>query len=93
MVLVRLQVVAYFPEMKSSDKQLSDDDDFRDARRDVYHKSWKTVLDPLVRVQQNGGFVFRGKRYFPVISIIANDHPEALLMARVKNGGWGCRTC
>ena len=87
------EVVAYFPEMKSSDKQLSDDAGYVEARRQVYHDAWRTVLAPLIKIQEEGGFVFKGKTYYPVWSLINNDHPEGMLLNLVKNSGWPCRTC
>jgi hypothetical protein len=79
--------------MKTSDKQLSGDEGFAAARKQVYHESWKEILKPLVKVQEQGGFMFRGTKYFPVLALINNDHPEALLMTRVMGGGWPCRLC
>ena len=79
--------------MKTSDKQLSADEGFAAARKQVYHESWEEILKPLVKVQEQGGFMFRGTTYFPVLALINNDNPEAMLMTRVMGGGWNCRLC
>jgi hypothetical protein len=92
------QLLGYLPIIKSKNITEKQSQNFKKIVRETFHKSLEILLEPLISVKNGIDFSIKGKkfRFFPKISIIIADWPEAAtfcLTYKSSNSNNPCHFC
>jgi hypothetical protein len=70
---------------------------FQRMKRALYHKYMALVLQEMEQYSVVGIWLTVGDKvlhFYPILSVVINDHPEGELLALHKDGSWmSCRRC
>jgi hypothetical protein len=74
------ELLGYLPILKSCDNTERKSNNFKMAVREVFHKSLKILLEPILLLKDNGLDLILNEEHFwfyPRISVVISDWPEA----------------
>jgi len=86
------RIIGFMPKFEEAGKSEA----FKAAKRKLQHEVWQFIIDAMKLNDECTKVTIKDKHYFPVLCLLALDHPEAMLVSGIKDSHkalYPCRMC
>jgi hypothetical protein len=92
----RKRVIGYMPVFENTVGLDIKSKDFKKAKRELLHATWEFVIKHMGMDDIESPLFVQGRKFFPVMTFLCLDHPEAMLTSTVMDSpktNFPCRMC